>query len=128
MSLVVHSEGVGWLKVLQVLQVRNLMLCLFYASHEDCRLKLFLCAVLDTEAAIWLDRKGVITSPRLSRPSLDADNVEPTRRCRHGAAVVENKIYLYGGLRGGKSVTMIVMSCCLQIKCGLPLSREQLVW
>eukprot|EP00250_Pteridium_aquilinum_P013389 c21313_g1_i2 orf=756-3668(+) len=57
-------------------------------------------AVLDTNAAIWLDRNGVVTSPRLSRPSQDTGAVESTRRCRHAAAAVGNKVYLYGGLRG----------------------------
>ena len=64
-------------------------------------LKANVCAVLDTDAAIWLDRNGVVTGPRLSRPSLNTENVELTRRCRHGAAAVGNNIYIYGGLRGG---------------------------
>ncbi|MCO5550471.1 hypothetical protein L7F22_003958 [Adiantum nelumboides] len=57
-------------------------------------------AVLDTNAAIWLDRNGVVTSPRLSRPSQDTGVVEPTSRCRHAAAAVGDKVYVYGGLRG----------------------------
>lgn len=61
-------------------------------------------AVLDTDAAFWLDRNGIVTSPRISRTSSDAAredaSVEPTRRCRHAAAAIGYKIYLYGGLRG----------------------------
>eukprot|EP00249_Psilotum_nudum_P023104 c28750_g1_i1 orf=412-3258(+) len=60
--------------------------------------------VLDTNAAVWLDCDGVITSPRINRTSPDGAKIdmglELTRRCRHAAAGVGNRIFLYGGLRG----------------------------
>lgn len=64
-------------------------------------------AVLDTAAGVWCDRKGVVTSPRIGRYSNDAAGGEAsnelTRRCRHAAAAVGDLIFMYGGLRGGKS-------------------------
>lgn len=62
-------------------------------------------AVLDTAAGAWLDRKGVVTSPRTGRYSSDSAggdaSAELTRRCRHAAASVGNLVYIYGGLRAG---------------------------
>jgi hypothetical protein len=71
--------------------------------------KLFMLCylVLDTAAGVWLDRKGVVTSPRTGRYSADAAggdaSGELTRRCRHAAASVGDMIYIYGGLRGGNA-------------------------
>ncbi|GBG87231.1 hypothetical protein CBR_g45290 [Chara braunii] len=62
-------------------------------------------AVLDTAAGVWCDRKGVVTSPRTGKYSTDGPagegGVDLTRRCRHAAAAVADRIYIYGGLRGG---------------------------
>ncbi|XP_074557163.1 serine/threonine-protein phosphatase BSL3-like isoform X2 [Curcuma longa] len=62
-------------------------------------------AVLDTAAGVWCDTKSVVTSPRKGRYSSDAAggelSVELTRRCRHAAAAVADKVFIYGGLRGG---------------------------
>lgn len=62
-------------------------------------------AVLDTAAGAWLDRKGVVTTPRIGRYSADSPggeaSAELTRRCRHAAASVGNSVYIYGGLRAG---------------------------
>ncbi|KAG6478437.1 hypothetical protein ZIOFF_061879 [Zingiber officinale] len=62
-------------------------------------------AVLDTAAGVWCDTKSVVTSPRKGRYSADAAggeaSVEITRRCRHASAAVGDKIFIYGGLRGG---------------------------
>lgn len=48
-----------------------------------------------------------MTSPRIGRYSNDAAGGEAsnelTRRCRHAAAAVGDLIFMYGGLRGGKS-------------------------
>lgn len=58
-------------------------------------------AVLDTAAGVWLDRNGLVTS---SRPSKDHSQYDPAlelmRRCRHAAAAIGVRIYVYGGLRG----------------------------
>ncbi|KAL6976478.1 Serine/threonine-protein phosphatase bsl2 [Sarracenia purpurea var. burkii] len=66
-------------------------------------------AVLDTAAGVWCDTKSVVTSPRTGRYSADAAGgdaaVELTRRCRHAAAAVGDLIFIYGGLRGGKTET-----------------------
>ena len=66
-----------------------------------------LCTVLDTAAGVWCDTKSVVTSPRTGRYSADAAGgdaaVELTRRCRHAAAAVGDLIFIYGGLRGGKT-------------------------
>jgi len=66
-----------------------------------------LFVVLDTAAGVWCDTKSVVTSPRTGRYSADAAggdaSVELTRRCRHAAAAIGDLIFIYGGLRGGKS-------------------------
>lgn len=66
-----------------------------------------LTLVLDTAAGAWLDRKGVVTTPRIGRYSADSPggeaSAELTRRCRHAAASVGNSVYIYGGLRAGES-------------------------
>lgn len=68
---------------------------------------LLVCIVLDTAAGVWCDTKSVVTSPRTGRYSADAAGgdaaVELTRRCRHAAAAIGDLIFIYGGLRGGKS-------------------------
>ena len=58
--------------------------------------------VLDTAAGVWLDRNGIVASARTNKghdydPALDL-----LRRCRQAAAAVGVRIYIYGGLRGGK--------------------------
>ncbi|KAK7845163.1 serine/threonine-protein phosphatase bsl1 [Quercus suber] len=59
-------------------------------------------AVLDTAAGVWLDRNGLVTSS--SRPSKGLTEFDPNlelmRRCRHAAASVGGRIYIYGGLKG----------------------------
>ncbi|CAL5357238.1 unnamed protein product [Camellia sinensis] len=64
-------------------------------------------AVLDTAAGVWCDTKSVVTTPRTGRYSADAAGgdaaVELTRRCRHAAAAIGDLIFVYGGLRGGKT-------------------------
>lgn len=58
-------------------------------------------AVLDTAAGAWLDRNGLVTSPRTSKGSTENDpSLELMRRCRHAAASIGVRIYIYGGLRG----------------------------
>ncbi|XP_057484135.1 serine/threonine-protein phosphatase BSL1-like [Actinidia eriantha] len=58
-------------------------------------------AVLDTAAGIWLDRSGMVTSSRTNKGQTDHDpSVELMRRCRHAAASVGVRIYIYGGLKG----------------------------
>lgn len=65
------------------------------------------CVVLDTAAGVWCDTKSVVTTPRTGRYSADAAGgdaaVELTRRCRHAASAVGDLIFIYGGLRGGKT-------------------------
>ncbi|GER32980.1 serine/threonine-protein phosphatase [Striga asiatica] len=57
-------------------------------------------AVLDTAAGVWLDRNGLVTS-RVNKGHSDSDpSLESMRRCRHAAASVGVRIYIYGGLRG----------------------------
>ncbi|KAK4441724.1 Serine/threonine-protein phosphatase BSL1 [Sesamum alatum] len=57
-------------------------------------------AVLDTAAGVWLDRNGLVTS-RGNKGHSDPDpSLESMRRCRHAAASVGVRIYIYGGLRG----------------------------
>lgn len=67
-----------------------------------------LLAVLDTAAGVWCDTTSVVTSPRTGRFSADAAGgdaaVELTRRCRHAAVAVGDLIFIYGGLRGGKTI------------------------
>lgn len=60
--------------------------------------------VLDTAAGVWLDRNGLVTSARTSKGLADDPSLELMRRCRHAAASVGVRIYIYGGLRGGKGV------------------------
>ena len=61
--------------------------------------------VLDTAAGIWLDRSGMVTSSRTNKGQTDHDpSVELMRRCRHAAASVGVRIYIYGGLKGGKTL------------------------
>lgn len=64
--------------------------------------------MLDTAAGVWCDTKSVVTTPRTGRFSADAAGgdaaVELTRRCRHAAAAVNDLIFIYGGLRGGKII------------------------
>lgn len=63
----------------------------------------FFLAVLDTAAGVWLDRNGQVTSARGSKGQIDQDpSFELMRRCRHGAASVGIRIYVHGGLRGGR--------------------------
>ncbi|CAA0825502.1 Serine/threonine-protein phosphatase BSL1 [Striga hermonthica] len=57
-------------------------------------------AVLDTAAGVWLDRNGLVTS-RVNKGHSDSDPfLESMRRCRHAAASVGVRIYIYGGLKG----------------------------
>ncbi|XP_030460071.1 serine/threonine-protein phosphatase BSL1 [Syzygium oleosum] len=58
-------------------------------------------AVLDTAAGVWLDRNGLVTSSRTSKDHSQYDPaLELMRRCRHAAAAIGVRIYVYGGLRG----------------------------
>ncbi|CAK9178060.1 unnamed protein product [Ilex paraguariensis] len=58
-------------------------------------------AVLDTAAGVWFDRHGLVTSSRTRKGHTDPDSsLEPMRRCRHAAASVGVRIYIYGGLKG----------------------------
>ncbi|KAI8522783.1 hypothetical protein RHMOL_Rhmol13G0023500 [Rhododendron molle] len=58
-------------------------------------------AVLDTAAGVWLDRNGLVTSSRTSKGHTDNDpSVDLMRRCRHAAASVGVRVYIYGGLKG----------------------------
>ncbi|XP_015575667.1 serine/threonine-protein phosphatase BSL1 isoform X2 [Ricinus communis] len=58
-------------------------------------------AVLDTAAGVWLDKNGLVTSPKTSKGHVEYDSsLEQMRRCRHAAASVGVRIYVYGGLRG----------------------------
>ncbi|XP_075100134.1 serine/threonine-protein phosphatase BSL1 [Nicotiana tabacum] len=58
-------------------------------------------AVLDTAAGVWLDRNGLVTASRGSKAHTEQDpSLELMRRCRHAAASVGVRIYIYGGLRG----------------------------
>ncbi|XP_076883046.1 serine/threonine-protein phosphatase BSL1-like isoform X2 [Bidens hawaiensis] len=57
-------------------------------------------AVLDTAAGVWLDRHGLVTAPRGNKGQTDEPSLELMRRCRHAAASVGARLYVYGGLRG----------------------------
>ncbi|XP_057549108.1 serine/threonine-protein phosphatase BSL1 [Amaranthus tricolor] len=58
-------------------------------------------AVLDTAAGVWLDRNGMVTSLKVNKGQTEYDpSMELMRRCRHAAASVGVRIYIYGGLRG----------------------------
>lgn len=65
--------------------------------------------VLDTTAGAWLDRKGLVISSRTSKQQAEQDlSLELMCRCRHAAASVGARVYIYGGLRGG---TILVSRC-----------------
>ncbi|KAF3781806.1 Serine/threonine-phosphatase BSL1-like protein [Nymphaea thermarum] len=58
-------------------------------------------AVLDTAAGVWLDRNGIVTSSRSSKSSTEINpSLELLCRCRHAAACVGNRVFIYGGLKG----------------------------
>lgn len=57
-------------------------------------------AVLDTSAGVWLDRKGLVRSSCLSGKRQTEQDPSFLRRCRHAAASVGARIFIYGGLRG----------------------------
>ncbi|KAL8232829.1 hypothetical protein R6Q57_002607 [Mikania cordata] len=57
-------------------------------------------AVLDTAAGVWLDRHGLVTAPRGVKGQTEEPSLELMRRCRHAAASVGVRLYVYGGLRG----------------------------
>ncbi|XP_048504498.1 serine/threonine-protein phosphatase BSL1 isoform X2 [Beta vulgaris subsp. vulgaris] len=57
-------------------------------------------AVLDTAAGVWLDRSGLVTSAKGNKQIESDPSLELMRRCRHAAASVGVRIYIYGGLRG----------------------------
>ncbi|KAJ0975654.1 hypothetical protein J5N97_017619 [Dioscorea zingiberensis] len=58
-------------------------------------------AVLDTAAGVWLDKNGIVTSPRGNKSTADLDiSLELLRRCRHASASVGTKIFVFGGLKG----------------------------
>ncbi|GAB4841206.1 Serine/threonine-protein phosphatase bsl1 [Ancistrocladus abbreviatus] len=58
-------------------------------------------AVLDTAAGVWLDRNGLVASSKATKGHSEHDpSLELMRRCRHAAASVGVRIYIYGGLRG----------------------------
>lgn len=65
-------------------------------------LLLFLFEVLDTAAGVWLDRNGLVTSRGNKGHSEPDPSVECMRRCRHAAASIGVRIYIYGGLKGGQ--------------------------
>ncbi|XP_074274216.1 serine/threonine-protein phosphatase BSL1 [Silene latifolia] len=57
--------------------------------------------VLDTAAGVWLDRNGLVTSAKSNKGQGEHEPpLELMRRCRHAAASVGVRIYIYGGLRG----------------------------
>lgn len=60
--------------------------------------------VLDTAAGVWLDRHGLVTAPRTNKT--EDPSLELMRRCRHAAASVGVRLYIYGGLRGGKAISV----------------------
>ncbi|KAI7730984.1 hypothetical protein M8C21_030836, partial [Ambrosia artemisiifolia] len=57
-------------------------------------------AVLDTAAGVWLDRHGLVTAPRGNKGQTEDPSLELMCRCRHAAASVGVRLYVYGGLRG----------------------------
>jgi protein phosphatase len=68
----------------------------------------FVLLVLDTAAGVWLDRNGLVTTSRTSKGHAEYDSsLELMRRCRHAAASVGVRIYIYGGLKGGKTLTTL---------------------
>lgn len=51
-----------------------------------------------------MDRNGLVTSTRGGKGHADQDpSLELMRRCRHASASVGVRIYVYGGLRGGRT-------------------------
>ena len=89
------------------MKTRFIVMPINAAFRSFLLLFLLVCIVLDTAAGVWCDTKSVVTSPRTGRYSADAAGgdaaVELTRRCRHAAAAIGDLIFIYGGLRGGKS-------------------------
>ncbi|CAA3029919.1 serine threonine- phosphatase BSL1 [Olea europaea subsp. europaea] len=57
-------------------------------------------AVLDTAAGVWIDRNGMVTSRSNKGQAGHDPSLELMRRCRHAAASVGVRIYVYGGLKG----------------------------
>ncbi|XP_031488559.1 serine/threonine-protein phosphatase BSL1 isoform X2 [Nymphaea colorata] len=58
-------------------------------------------AVMDTAAGVWVDRNGIVTSSRSSKSSTEINpSLELLCRCRHAAACVGNRVFIYGGLKG----------------------------
>ncbi|KAK4482079.1 hypothetical protein RD792_011565 [Penstemon davidsonii] len=57
-------------------------------------------AVLDTAAGVWLDRNGLVASKANKGHTEPDPSLESMRRCRHAAASVGARIYVYGGLKG----------------------------
>ncbi|KAL3849811.1 hypothetical protein ACJIZ3_011693 [Penstemon smallii] len=57
-------------------------------------------AVLDTAAGVWLDRNGLVSSKANKGHTEPDPSLESMRRCRHAAASVGARIYVYGGLKG----------------------------
>lgn len=82
-----------------------IILYIYYTSVLSVYLFFWHLIVLDTAAGVWLDRNGLVTSSRANKGHLDYDSsLELMRRCRHAAASVGVRIYIYGGLRGGKKM------------------------
>lgn len=81
--------------------------CVLLLENLIC---LFFWLVLDTAAGVWLDRNGLVTSSsRTSKGLTEFDpNLELMRRCRHAAASVGGRIYIYGGLKGGKTLKSVL--------------------
>lgn len=54
-----------------------------------------------------MDRNGLVTSSRNTKGHVEYDpSLELMRRCRHASASVGVRIYIYGGLRGGKETAV----------------------
>ena len=80
-----------------------MLACLYICQISS--LLFFSPSVLDTAAGVWLDRNGIVTSSRTNKSSIEFDtSLELMRRCRHAAASVGVRIYIYGGLKGGNDV------------------------
>ncbi|MFS7970714.1 putative protein-serine/threonine phosphatase [Helianthus anomalus] len=60
--------------------------------------------VLDTAAGVSLDRHGLVTVPRGNKGQAKDPSLELICRCRHAAASVGVRLYVYEGLRGGKGI------------------------
>lgn len=76
-----------------------------------CAWLLFLYTVLDTAAGVWLDRNGIVSSSRSNKGHDYDPSLELMRRCRHAAAAVGVRVYIHGGLRGGKYLHYLWWSC-----------------